>query len=350
MEEGFDSRLSPNTAIQLLFGIKLQILAKLDETLHERGVQNRSSNDDSLFKDFNTIIAISLGATSGFEIYLTQLFHAIEEKVLQYENDNSTFIHKGSIYFNIGLVYLWSGDFDNALYFWSKAEYEDNQTYHRPNYNIFKETLFQKNFGKILNNFYSLEISREDNILRLLINEPFKYSILESFLQSKSPHHLINILIKFYKRIRYQYYFPNESTNTLYYTLIADFCIMFETELKDYLQAKGNLTQNVLGKITRKDLKSTLVGDISSEVTRIGGLYPCSSVLEYNGILMTLINDIDSESNRLTLAAKLLHLITITRNQVAHDINNSNIIYGDIDLCKRIIRLILSSIFFDKYL
>ena len=349
MSDKFDQSLSPAVASQYLFEIKLKLLMNLDLELNTRGAIYRSSNDDTLFKDFNTIIAISLVSGSGFEIYLSQLFQDIEEKVLEYEQKNSTSIHKGSIYFNIGLVYLWSGDFDNALYFWSKAEEEDILTYKQPNYNIFNNSLLQKNFGKILKNFYTRELSLENNLLLKLINQNFDYTILENLLITKHPHHLINILINLYKRVRYQKYNPNDSTNLLYYILVADYCIMFETELKNYLTQKGLLTQNMLGRILRTDLTSASVGNISVEINNVSNTYHCSSVQDYNAILNNLLQDIDSETNRLLLAVKLLHLITITRNQVAHNIDNQNIIYGNIDLCKRLIRLILSAIFFDKY-
>lgn len=350
MCNGFDNSLSPRQASQLLFGIKSKILRKLESDLAIRGVCGRSSNDDNLFKNFNTVIAISLGSGSGFEIYLSQLFRDIEERIIAFENANSTSIHKGSIYFNIGIVYLWSGDFDNALYYWSKAEVEDKQTYQQPNSNILKNSLFEKNFGKILRNFYSHELSQENVLLQKMINQQFDYGILENHLQSRSPHHLINILINLYKRIRYQKFLPNESTSILYYKLVADFCIMFETELKNYLLSQGLLTQNVLGRILRTDLSVTSIGNICMEVTNISTTYRCSTVQDYNIILNPLIQDIDSEQNRLILVAKVLHLLTITRNQVAHDIDNQNIIYGNIGLCQRLIRFVLSTIFFDKYL
>lgn len=349
MTDKFHQGLSLSVAHKALFEIRRKLLTNLKSELNQRGVVSRSSSDDFLFKDFNTLIAISLGSGFGFEIYLTQLLRDIDERVLEYEKLNSTSVHKGSIYFNIGLVYLWSGDFDNALYYWSKAEEEDNLTYSHPNYSIFRNSLFEKNFGKVLNNFYLKEIALENSLLQVLINRQFDYSIIENFLQSKHPHHLINVLINLYKRIRYQEYSQNESTNTLYYILVADYCIMFETELKNYLRQKNPRTQNTLGKIIRNDLKSTLVGNISSEISNVSKSYLCSSIQEYNAILRSLLQDIDSESNSLKLATKLLHLITITRNQVTHDINNQNIIYGDINLCKRILRLILCTIFFDKY-
>lgn len=56
------------------------------------------------------------------------------------------------------------------------------------------------------------------------------------------------------------------------------------------------------------------------------------------------------EGNRTRLAALLLHVIYMTRNQVSHSIDPNNVIYGNLKLCNDLVRLILIALQFPKYL
>lgn len=136
----------------------------------------------------------------------------------------------------------------------------------------------------------------------------------------------------------------------LYYRLLSDCCLMFETGLKDHLRGLGLSPQKVLGEILRKDPWKTKVGDISTEVFNLSKVYSCSSVAGYSKIQPKLITEVSTEKDSLKCASKLLYLITITRNQVAHDIDPTNILYGNVSGCQQIIRLVFLAHLFSDYI
>lgn len=123
---GFDKSLSPNVVLQILQGLKLKLINSVKGSLNARGAKPRSESDDTLFAQFNTFLASVVG--QGLERFAIDTYREIEKEVASFEQAHKTDIHKGSIFFNIGLFYLWSGDFDRALYYWQKAEDEDKKT------------------------------------------------------------------------------------------------------------------------------------------------------------------------------------------------------------------------------
>ena len=126
---------------------------------------------------------------------------------------------------------------------------------------------------------------------------------------------------------------------------------MFETGLKDHLKRLGGTPNNVLGLILGNNLTGASIGDISTEViNNIRPVFACNSVTDYNSVMPNLLSDLAAETDPLKSASKLLHLITITRNQVAHNIDNTNRLYGNIGECKKIIRLIFLGLMFSEYI
>lgn len=327
---------------------ELNVTKKIEQNLCERGTQNRSGEDDKIFWPFNNYIGIIL--MQRHQSFWIQLFREIENMVNEFEIKNNTEVHKGSIYFNVGLLYLHSGDFDNTLYYWVKAEDEDRKTHGQVIYSIFTSDLFRENLGKEIKQFIERELPIENALYRSLTGANFEYEVFENHLNAID-NYLPIFLTNIYKRIRYNELEPNEATSTLYYHLVSDCCAMFEALLKKHLRNKSWLSQDVLGRIIRNDLYRATIGDISNIITSdVGIQFPCDSVSEYNTVLPSLLTQLDAESNSLRIAGLLLHLITITRNQVLHDFDITNVIYGDIEVCKRIIRISFIMELFDEYI
>lgn len=347
--KGFSKSLSPQELLREAHILQTKLVDLIAQELNSRGAKNRSGDDDSLFIQFNTFLAIIVG--QGHVSFGIEIFHDIENQVRQFESQNNTEVHKGSIFFNVGLLYLWSGDFDNALYYWVKAEDEDKKTYGHVKYNIFTIDLFQKNFGRIIKQFIEQELSIENNTYKSLTGTDFKYKVFERHLSAIESHHLPNFLTNVYKRIRYSRLEPNEATSILYYHLVSDCCSMFETLLKKHLRDKSWLTQNTLGSIIRNNLHQATTGDMSNIISSdVGNRFRCNSVADYNNVLPSLLTELYSETNSARAASLLLHLMTITRNQALHDIEKTNIIYGDIEMCKKLIRLSFMAELFEEYI
>lgn len=118
---------------------KRRILNDILIKLHMRGNKRRSYEDDGIFYDFNSFI--SNACFSHLQTIGIDLFDSIDKIVQNFEITNNTQIHKGSIYFNVGILYLWIGDADSALYFCKKAEDEDSKTGGSPS-NILNQKIF----------------------------------------------------------------------------------------------------------------------------------------------------------------------------------------------------------------
>lgn len=166
-------------------------------------------------------------------------------------------------------------------------------------------------------------------------------------------HLLIDLLINLHKLYLHSFKVEkNEALSIIYYKLIADYCILFESALKKYLKNKGITPRDTLGKIIEHNLDGSTIYNISSNRTTIitGNRYSVHNLTDYNLKLAGIIYELNSCSNRLETIAILLHIICITRNQVAHDINVESEIFGKIHICRRLIRLITLGLFFEEYI
>lgn len=326
-----------------------QIISSVRNNLSGRGVTARSPADDALFGPFNDFIAVAI--SRGLQRFCIDLFREIKELVAAHERDSGTTVHKGAIFFNTALCYLWSGDYDFASYYFAAAAEEDELTYGAQPNQLYFEPLYTNNFMSVIRDHVVAETNVEDGTCRLLFGDSFAWSDFEAFLKSWVPSELINFLVNVHKFVRYQLLSPNHSASLLTYRLVNDCCLMFETALKSYLKAKGLVPHNTLGRILSEQLDTCLVGDITQERNDINrNFYPCASITDYNEHLQPALADMRREGNRARRAALLLHVIYMTRNQVSHSIDTNNVVYGNLQLCSELVRVILIALQFPKYL
>ncbi|MEP0821249.1 MAG: hypothetical protein HRF44_00230 [Ignavibacterium sp.] len=347
--QGLDNRLSPEKLIGELQSLKYHVVEKTKEGLAGRGVKPRSAADTEIFTPFNTVLAILLGSGHYLERVGLDVYGEIEQEVLEFEARNNTELHKGAIYFNAGILHLSAGNFDRALYYWIKAENEDIALGHRTQ-DILRSEIFQKNFWRNVKGFVEGELAHENRLLNVFTGADFEFQKLEQQLNAMDHHDLVGFLINLFRRFSYESLESNKASHLLYYQLVGGYAFIFEASLKGHLARRGIQHQQTLGAILRNDLGRARVGDISAVAAGISRAYPCGNTPDYNLVLPRLLFDIDGENNSLALMTKVLHLVTITRNQVAHDIDTTNRIYSDIPMCQRLIRLMLGAHLFDEYL
>lgn len=347
--QGLDERLSPKKLIGELQSLKYHVVEKTKEGLAGRGVRPRSADDTQIFTAFNTVLAILLGSGYYLERVGLDIYREIEDEVLEYEARNNTELHKGAIYFNAGILHLAAGNFDRALYYWIRAENEDIALGHRTQ-DIFRSEIFQKNFWQTVKGFVEVELAQENRLLNVFTGIDFDFQKLEQQMNAMDGHDLVGFSLNLFRRFSYQSFESNKASHLLYYRLVGDYAFIFEAALKGHLVRRGIPHQQTLGAILRNDLGPARVGDISAAAVGVTRAYRCRSTFDYNVVLPTLLLDIDGENNSLALMTKILHLVTITRNQVAHDIDTTNRIYSDIPICQRLIRVVLGAHLFDEYL
>lgn len=322
---------------------KNTILTQVNEKLSARGTAERNEgNDNKIFSAFNSSLQSFIESNHLFGSLVIDIFADLEKIVLDFEQQYNTQIHKGSIYFNAGLCCLWIGDFDKALYYWTVAGEENRLTRKNPDGNIFTEESFTKNLGQSIKLMVEGEIQKEQAIYQKISGIPFHYNEYEKYIQQIKSHDLKNMIVNYTKRIHYDSFRENETTYLLYYRLVADFCITFETFIKGYFPGKMGLGEKTLGEIVNNDLPLGIKQKIPSVKAK--------SIQEYNLALPKLLTEIDAAEDKETLIAKILILITIIRNKVAHHVETNNILYGDIPTCQRVIRFIMIALLFDKYL
>lgn len=322
---------------------KNTILAQVQEKLSERGVAERNEGaDNKAFSAFNSSLQSFIESNHLFGSLAIDIFTDLEKIVLDFEHQYNTQIHKGSIYFNAGLCCLWIGDFDKALYYWTVAGEENWLTRKNPDGNIFTEESFTKNLGQSIKLLVEGEIQKEQAIYQKISGKSFHYDEYGKYIQQIKSHDLKNMIVNYTKRIHYDSFRENQTTYLLYYRLVADFCITFETFIKNYFPGKKGLEGKTLGEIVNNDLPLGIKQKLPSVKAK--------SIQEFNLALSKLFTEIDAAEDKETLVAKILILITIIRNKVAHHVETNNILYGDIPTCQRVIRIIMIALLFDKYL
>lgn len=322
---------------------KNMILENAQKKLLIRNIAERNeAEDNKVFSDFNSALQSFIESKNLFGSLAIDIFIDLEKMVLDFEKQFETQIHKGSIYFNAGLCCLWIGDFDKALYYWTIAAQENQLTRKKTNGNIFIEESFTKNLGQSIKTMVESEILKEQQLYRKITGRPFHYNEYENYIRKIKSHDLQNLIVNFTKRIHYDSFQENETTFLLYYRLVADFCLTFETFIKGYFPGKQGLSEKTLGEIVNNDLPSAIKQKLPSIKTR--------SISDFNQAFPKLLWEIDQETDRDTLIAKILLVITIIRNKVAHHVETKNILYGNISACQRVLRIIMIALLFDNYL
>lgn len=322
--------------------IKNTIVTQVQEKLSERGVAQRNEeSDNKIFSAFNSSLQSFIESNHLFGSLAINIFIDLEKMVLGFEQQYNTQIHKGSIYFNAGLCCLWIGDFDKALYYWTVAGEENHLTRKNLDGNIFTEDSFTKNLGQSIKLMVEGEIQKEQTIYQKISGKPFHYDEYEKYIQQITSHDLKNMIVNYTKRIHYDSFRENQTTYLLYYRLVADFCITFETFIKNYFPGKTGLEGKTLGEIVNNELPLAIREKLPS--------LKAKSIRDFNQALPKLLTEIDAAEDKETLIAKILILITIIRNKVAHHIETKNALYGDIPTCQRVIRIIMIALLFDKY-
>ncbi len=326
-----------------------QIVTAVQNNLSGRGVAPRSPADDALFVPFNNFIAVAINR--GLQRFCIDLFRELDALVAAHEHDSGTIVHKGALFFNVALCYLWSGDYDFASYYFSAAAGEDELTYPTQPNQFYFGPLYTTNFMGIIRDHAVSEAQQEGNICQLLFGSAFAWPDVETFLKTWGPAELINFLVNMDKFVRYQLFSRNQSAALLAYRLVDDCCLMFETALKSYLKVKNLVPEDTLGGIRGGQLQACVAGNITQERNNIKqNCYPCASIADYKQHLQPAMAQMRQEGNRTRLAALLLHVIYMTRNQVSHSIDPNNVIYGNLKLCNDLVRLILIALQFPKYL
>lgn len=322
---------------------KNTILVQVQEKLSGRGTAERNEgNDNKIFSAFNSALQSFIESNHLFGSLAIDIFADLEKIVLDFEKQYNTQIHKGSIYFNAGLCCLWIGDFDKALYYWTVAGEENRLTRKNPEGNIFTEESFTKNLGQSIKLLVEAEIQKEQAIYQKFSGKPFHYDEYEKYIQRIKSHDLKNMIVNYTKRIHYDSFRENQTTYLLYYRLVADFCLTFETFIKNYFPGKTGLEGKTLGEIVNNELPLGIRQKLPS--------LKAKSIQDFNQVLPKLLMEIDDAEDKETLIAKILILITIIRNKVAHQFETNNILYSDIPTCQRVIRIIMIALLFDKYL
>lgn len=330
--------------------LKSWILEKTQESLSRRAAGNRSESDDMYFGFYNNTIQRLIGSGDHWGSLGADIFIALEEKILDFEKEHNIDLHKGSMYFNGGLCFLKAGDFEKALYYWTLADIEDQLTCKKAPHALFFNDIFNQNFGSSVRFMLTSEIEIESKINKLITGSIFDYIEYEKYLRTQQNHNVINLMIIYYRRIIYDSFANNDATKILYCKLVSDSCILFENNCKEFLSKNAIPSANSLGGILFYMLGKQPVGDISTLAKVLKAKYKCETVEQYNNTYSLLLKEIDSETDRLAAIAKILYLITATRNQLAHKITPELCLYNDIEGCKRIIRFIFIAQQFNKYL
>lgn len=341
MQEKFDRRCSPASAIRNLHAVRLMLEQDVSERLLRRGQTPRCGSDDHVFANFNTSLAI--GFSQGLASYYVDLARDLDETVLMFEQANATEVHKGSLYFNAAVCALVNHDFDAALHYFTAAGDEDHKTHsHGRDAMFLTNGLFRTWVTDKLHAMLAVEIGHATATTAGLLPHGYQRAEVDNLLGTLPIAVLGAVIVSLCRYMTSRAFGSvNEGTAIVRYRVVADLCVSFETTLKTWVRNRGGTPRGTLGAVLRHDLGTTSVGDISTYANS-GALWACGSLSDYDMHLGSgILASVDAEADRLKKAAKLLNFVTHTRNQVVHDLEPSAAIFQNDSLRQDVARRVL---------
>ena len=355
MQGQFDSRCSPSSAIASLRAVREAIEQGINQALGERGRANRSSSDDQVFGNFNTSLAIGLGR--GLASFYLDLARDIDEQVRRFEEEQSTEVHKGSLYFNAAVCALVNQDFDVALYYFAAAGREDSQTSGHTVADMFLvNELFRKWVTKKLHEMLEAEGAQVSGTTDLLLPGIYTEHDIDAFLGTLPLGVLGAVIVSLCRFVASRSLQQvNDGSSIVRYRVVVELCVAYEVTLKTWVRNQGLSPKNTLGQVLHNDLSTTRFGDISAYADATfapkGTMWPCRNLSDYDALLSSgVLASIDAESDPRKKAAQLICFVTHTRNQVVHDLDPTAAIFKNDQLCQDVARRVLVALCLNAYL
>jgi hypothetical protein len=284
--------------------------------------------DDRLFGPLNmAIYRAAMSSDFGLAFYL---FHESTELVREYERRTGSILHKGAPTFNVGLAYLAACDFTAAMHYFEVAQAETRASYGEANFKIYEFGLFDRIFW---GTFDASVVGEPNTVYQALWGRPFDAAAAKADWQKLSDASRLHYIIGTAQRMRYRQlaelgaWDGSESLRLAYWVLAADLGRLVETEAR----RRSTVTSDNLMGLLCGGFKRVGLGDLSARIQNWhANTYKVKSTATFNqhfpAIRATIEDDARSAQDRVGHAA---YLAGVTRNQVAHTVDPSLVLYQD---------------------
>ena len=321
---------------QLRHALASQIIETTKARIDARQAGPRALGDDAMLAPSNDGIILAISHRDP--AMARHIFSECYAHALQYEGANNCQIHKGSILFNVGLAYLRTYDFTEAMHYFELAEEETRLTSGQKNWNIFlNEDLFDPNFWNTLD---AAEEQFPLKIHQVLWGKPYSKDAAKKAWRKLSGYSKLLYIISAARRVHLLQmeagsgWDGSHSLRLGYWNLVADLSRLLETEVKrraDIAPPKPWQLKSLL----KQGFTATQRGDISTLVDGHMNSRNVHSTNTFNNHYPAIRDDIlDEAKPKLERISHAVHLLYVTRNQVQHHIDRRLILYKDLKEAK----------------
>lgn len=317
-----------------------QTLRAIDTQLIQRGKAGRHQvNDNTLFGPISTAVK---EAHDAGEIQLAiSLSEAAYKMAQAYETKTGGEIHKGAIIFDLALMHLAIDDFASAMRYFEIAEAETRatETAAEPakapsTFTLFRFGLFEQGFwdridGKAKK--YPVEGYKE------LWGVDFDKTAAKDDWDKLSDNSKLLYIITVAQRMRYRELAEEtgwdgaSSLHLAHWNLSADLGRVVETELKRKKQCPAGSSANTLGALLEQCFKHTTKPENLSklQIDLHGKTHKVSDSKTFDTASPNIKKAIEHGATWDDRIANAVYLLRATRNQVAHSVDDSMVLFKD---------------------
>ena len=320
-----------------------RVCRDVEENLRRRGKGPRKPNDDDVFRPLTTATVVAI-SEQDYRLAI-ELFNRVFEVVGQFENPPETELHKGAPTFNVGVAYLRNYDFRAAMHYLQVAEDETNRTRPGETHDIYQDHLFDRNFWATVDAAAGLYPNRH---YQELWGRPLDATAGKADWAKLTPNSKLLYIITTAERIRYRQLADRpprcgdtESLRLAYWNLAADVARLVETEARHRSTSKDAST--MLAMLSR-GFKAVRLGDLSKYVQNLhDNVYKVKEGPPYNAHYKTIMGVVrDRARPELDRVGHAVYLLGITRNQVAHSVDQTLILYQDVTAAQDVTDLLFA--------
>lgn len=320
-----------------------RVCNEVEENLRRRGKGPRVSSDDNVFGPLTEATVIAVGK-QDYRLAI-ELFNRVFEVVGRYEDPPDYELHKGAPTFNVGVAYLRNFDFRSAMHYFQVAEDETNLTRPGENLDIYRDDLFDRNFWATV---AAAATAYPNQHYVELWGRPLNAAAGKADWSKLTSNSKLLYIITTAERIRYRQLADlaprcsdSESLKLAYWNLAADVARLVETEARHRSTSKDAKT---LLAMLSQGFKAVRLGDLSKYVQNLHDHeFKVKNGPSYDAHFKTIMSIVrDASRPELERVGHAVYLLGVTRNQVAHSVDETLILYRDVSAARDVTDLLFA--------
>jgi len=262
----------------------------------------------------------------------------------EFEHRTQSVLHKGAPTFNVGVAYLRDYDFRAAMHYFEVAQQETRLTYGEPGLDIYLHDLFDRNFWETVK---AACATYPNGQYEELWGKPLDDTAAKDDWINLTPDSKLLYIITTAERIRYRQladlarWDGSKSLRLAYWNLAADVARLVETEARNRPTSKDAKT---LLAMLSQGFKAVRLGDLSAYVQNLhDNVFKVKDGGAYNNHFKTIMGVVqDASRSELERVGHAVYLLGATRNQVAHSVDETLILFQDVAAARDVTDLLFA--------